>query len=195
MTYYWLFCSGKESEHPITYYQHAESRAGKVPHQFLKGFSGTLICDGYGGYNEVEEVALAYCWAHVRRKFFDAIPKKKKNKAIPAVQAVQQIDAWFRQEQKWQTLSPQERLAQRRKEMKPQMDAFFDWLETFTAVEKSKLATAVNYIRNHRAGLERIFEDGRLEISNNRAERAIKELVMGRKNWMHSTSLEGARTS
>jgi transposase len=110
-TYYWQFCTGKDSQHPIVYYHHDESRAGDVPKTFLKEFTGYLHCDGYSGYNAVESVRLVYCFAHVRRKFFEAIPKGKKNTDIPAAQAVKQLDKWFVLEKKWKDFSPEKRLS------------------------------------------------------------------------------------
>lgn len=194
-TYYWQFCTGKDSQHPIVYYHHDESRSGEVPKKFLKHFTGYLHCDGYAGYNAVENVQLVFCLAHARRKFFEAIPKGNKKQDIPATQAVRKMDQWFALEKKWQILSPEERLEKRQAELKPSFEEFYEWLGTLQPVAKSKLALAVSYTEKLRHGYEKIFEDGRLELTNNRSERNIKELVMGRKNWLHSTCLEGARTS
>lgn len=194
-TYYWQFCTGKESKRPIVSYHHDESRSGEVPKKFLEGFMGYLHCDGYAGYNAVENVQLVYCLAHARRKFFEAIPKGKNDTEIPAAQAVKKMDTWFSLEKKWQDLSSEDRLVLRQQELRPLFDAFYEWLSTLNPVSKSKLDIAVQYVCKLRSGYEKIFEDGRLELTNNRSERNIKELVMGRKNWLHSTSLEGARTS
>lgn len=105
------------------------------------------------------------------------------------------MDIWFKLEQEWAPLSVDVRLKKRHDYLKPLFVNFYEWLGSFTAVPKSKLDTAVNYALKLRGGFEKIFEDGRLELSNNLAERQIKELVIGRKNYMHSRSLEGARTS
>lgn len=80
-------------------------------------------------------------------------------------------------------------------DLRPLFEDFYAWLATVNPVAKSKLAIAVQYIEKLRNGYEKVFEDGRLELTNNRVERHIKKLVMGRKNWLHSTSLEGARAS
>ena len=194
-THYWLFSTGKHSTHPIVYYHHAVSRAGEVPKQFLADFNGYLHCDGYAGYNAVENVTLVYCLAHARRKFFEALPKNNKNEETPAWIAVKMIDIWFQLEREWVDLSVEDRQKKRRDYLTPLFINFYEWLGSFTAVPKSKLDTAVKYALKLRGGFERIFEDGRLELSNNLAERQIKELVIGRKNSMHSCSLEGARTS
>lgn len=194
-TYYWQFCTGKESLHPMVYYHHDESRSGEVPKDFLKDFTGYLHCDGYTGYNALTQAKLVYCFAHARRKFMEAIPKGDKNSEAPAVQAVNQFKKWFTLEKKWEKLTAQERLAKRQIELRPLVDHFYNWLERLTPVVKSKLDKAVQYAQKIRSGFSYVFEDGRLKLTNNRAERNIKELVIGRKNWLHSTSLEGARTS
>ena len=194
-THYWLFSTGKHSTQPIVYYHHAQSRAGEVPKQFLADFNGYLHCDGYAGYNAVEDVTLVYCLAHARRRFFEALPKNNKNEEIPAWIAVKMIDVWFQLEREWVDLSAEDRLKKRQDYLNPLFINFYEWLGSFTAVPKSKLDKAVKYALKLREGFERIFEDGRLELSNNLAERQIKELVIGRKNSMHSCSLEGARTS
>lgn len=82
-----------------------------------------------------------------------------------------------------------------KEEIRSLFDAFYEWLSTLDPVSKSKLDIAVQYMFKLRSGFEFIFEEGRLELTNNRTERTIKELVMGQKNWLHSTSLEGARIS
>ncbi|VTQ67613.1 IS66 family transposase [Enterococcus hirae] len=127
--------------------------------------------------------------------FSKQFQKERKNTDIPAAQAVKQLDKWFVLEKKWKDFSPEKRLSCRQQELRPLFIAFYEWMATIDPVAKSKLDAAVQYACKLRSGFEPIFEDGRLELTNNRAERNIKELVIGRKNWLHSTSLEGARTS
>lgn len=194
-TYYWQFCTGSHSQNPVVLYLHNESRAGTFPKKVLKDFSGYLHCDGYQGYNQLPNVQLVYCLAHARRKFFEAIPKGSSKKPIPASIAVQMIDVWFELERKWATLLPEERLEKRKAYLWPLFVNFYEWLGSFQAASGSKLEQAVTYAYTYKRGFERIFEDGRLELSNNRSERNIKELVIGRKNWLHSASLDGAWSS
>ena len=194
-TYYWQFCTGKDSPYPTVLYLHSESRAGSFPKEILKDYAGYLHCDGYKGYNQVENVQLVYCLAHARRKFFDALPKGNKKEDIPAFIGTKMMDVWFELERKWAVLTPEERLVKRQNELKPLFNNFYEWLSSFQPAGGSKLEKAVNYALAHRSGYELLFEDGRLELSNNLSERNIKELVIGRKNWLHSTSLEGAWSS
>ena len=100
---------------------------------FRKLFSRSLqgiYTVGYSGYNAVESVRLVYCFAHVRRKFFEAIPKGKKNTDIPAAQAVKQLDKWFVLEKKWKDFSPEKRLSCRQQELRPLFIAFYEWMAT-----------------------------------------------------------------
>ncbi|BCZ36240.1 hypothetical protein GVanDAA622_09310 [Enterococcus faecium] len=125
---------------------------------FLKEFTGYLHCDGYSGYNAVESVRLVYCFAHVRRKFFEAIPKGKKNTDIPAAQAVKQLDKWFVLEKKWKDFSPEKRLSCRQQELRPLFIAFYEWMATIDPVAKSKLDAAVQYACKLRSGFEPILK-------------------------------------
>lgn len=92
-------------------------------------------------------------------------------------------------------LTPGERLKERERLSKPLMDEFFDWIEGLNALPNTLLGKAVHYARTQRKYLERYLLDGRLEISNNRAERSIKPFVVGRKNWLFSNTPNGARAS
>lgn len=91
-SYMWIFRTGEKEEVPIIIYKYYETRAGDNAAQFLKGFSGYLMCDGYGGYNKVKGILRCSCWAHIRRYLIDAIPKGEKyNMALPAVQGLSYI--------------------------------------------------------------------------------------------------------
>lgn len=193
--YYWVFSTAATSDSPIAIYHHSESRSKEVPAHFFEGFKGYLHCDGYQGYHQLPNVVLVRCWAHVRRNFFDAVPKKKSEKEHPAEQVLKLFKQFFKKEQAWKKLEPEERVVKRATELRPVVDQLYAYLETIPAVPKSKLDKAIQYSFTFRDDLARIFEDGRLEVTNNHSERLVKELVMGRKNYLFSNSLEGARTS
>jgi len=195
-TYFWQFCSGKTEEKQIVLYHHAESRGHEVPLQFLDGFNGYLHCDGWGAYHLLPNITLVSCAAHIRRKFFEALGNKRDpNKSSPAYIGYMYWQRMFQLEKKWRNLAPKERLAQRQKELKPVMDEFWQWLEVLNVLPHSKLGRAAEYAAKQRDGILQVLNDGRLEFSNNKAERMIKELVMGRKNWLFSTSLKGAHSN
>lgn len=193
--YYWVFSTAATSDSPIAIYHHSESRRKEIPEQFFEGFKGYLHCDGYQGYNQLPEVMPVRCWAHARRKFFEAIPKKNKGKEHPAEQVLQLFKELFKKEQDWKEMKPEERLEKRATELRPLFDQLYAYLEKIPAVPKSKLDKAIQYSFTFREDLAHVFEDGRLEVTNNHSERLVKELVMGRKNCLFSNSLEGARTS
>ncbi len=180
----------------VVLYHHAESRGHEVPLKFLDGFTGYLNCDGWGAYPLLPNVTLVACAAHIRRKFYEAIhSKKESSKSSPAYIGYSYWQKMFQLEKKWCDLAPEERLAHREKELKPVMDEFWEWLDNLDAMPKSKLGLAANYAAKQRSGIMEVLKDGRLEFSNNKAERMIKELVMGRKNWLFSTSLKGAHSN
>ena len=152
----------------------------------LEGFNGHLHCDGYSGYKNIPNISLVGCWAHVRRKFFE-IPGNHGQ----AKKAVNYCDQIFSFEKIIKELSPEERQKQRQLVIKPVVEEFFDWLESFYAM-KGKLQTAVMYALNQKVELLRFLDDGNLEASNNLAEQAIRPLAIGRKNYLFSTSMKGA---
>ena len=103
----------------------------------------------------------------------------------------------FRLEKEWEHLSSEERYQTRQEQLKPLMEDFFDWcrLQEISVLPGSKLGCAINYALKHQETFEHVLLDGRLELSNNKAEHAVKSLVMGRKNWLFSQSFAGAQTS
>ena len=193
--YYWVFSSSLISPRPVVIYHHSESRKREVPANFLGEYQGYLHCDGYAGYDQLSGVSPVRCFAHIRRKFHEASPKTKSDKVHPADRVLQQFKAIFTLEQIWKELTPEERLEKRETELRKLVDQLYELIEDIQAVPKSKLDKAVEYACKYRKDAERIFEDGRLELTNNQSERFIKELVMLRKNSLFSASLEGARTS
>jgi transposase len=195
-TYYWQFCSGKVAERQIVLYHHAECRGHEVPLKFLDGFTGYLNCDGWGAYHLLPNITLVACAAHIRRKFYEAIGNKKNpNQSSPAYVGYAYWQKMFQLEKRWRDLVPSERFVHRQSELKPIMDEFWQWLENLNALPHSKLGRAAEYAAKQRHGIMEVLNDGRLEFSNNKAERMIKELVMGRKNWLFSTSLKGAQSN
>ncbi|MGL9971983.1 IS66 family transposase [Enterococcus sp. DIV1420a] len=194
-TYYWVFSNSIKQEHPVAIYHHRESRSKEIPQKFLASFQGYLHCDGYTGYDDFPNVLPVRCWAHVRRKFHEAMPKVQGETEHPAAFVLSSFKTCFKKEQEWKTLSPEERLMKRKEKLRPLLNQLFSYIETIPAVPKSKLDKAIQYMCKHRTAMERVFKDGRLELTNNQSERLVKELVMCRKNQLFSTSLSGAQTS
>lgn len=193
-TYYWLYTSGKSETHPIVLYQHELSRKHELPQKFLDRFTGYLHSDAYSAYGKISQVKNVYCWAHVRRKFHEAIGSQPQ-KYSTALMGEHYCDLLFKEEKKLRHLSPVERQKQRGKWIKPIVDEFFSWAANLHVLPRSKLGEAVGYLLKYKEGLCTFLTDGRLETTNNRAERAVKELVIGRKNWLFSKSEKGAQAS
>ena len=193
-SYMWLYRTSGESEKPTALYEYQPSREGEHPEAFLNGWRGYLHTDGYAGYHDLENVTVIGCWAHVRRKFNDAF-KITGAPDSPAKIGLDFCNKLFALERKFADMPPDERLISRLKLSKPVAEALFAWAETVDVPPKLAISRALTYALNQRQWLENVFLDGRLELSNNRAERSIKPLVMSRKNWLFCNSVSGAGAS
>jgi len=197
-SYMWLYRTGCVGT-PIVLFDYQPSRSGENPRRFLEGFKGYLHVDGYAGYHNLPDIRLAGCWAHFRRKFDEALkalPSKKRSETR-AREALQRIDRLFAIERRLNNRTPEERLKERNLQSRPIVDDLRKWLEDIkTAVlPKSLFGLAVHYGLQQWPKLVCFLEDGRIEISNNRAERSIKPFVIGRKNWLFCNTPKGARAS
>jgi transposase len=198
-SYLWLYRTGPSSP-AIVLYEYQTTRAGEHPRQFLADFTGYLHVDGYDGYDKVSGVTRVGCWAHARRKFFEAVQALPKN--IPAAGTVAQqglnfCTRLYAIERKAEGLPPEKRFLVRQEQSRPELDAFLAWLkeQQLRVVPKSLSGAAVNYCLNQWERLTAYLLDGRLEIDNNRSERSIKPFVIGRKNWLFSNTPRGAGAS
>lgn len=194
-SFMWLYRTGSDAEHPIVLYEYAPGRGQEYPKAFLKDFHGYLQTDGYSGYNAVEGAIHVGCWAHARRKFDEALRASPKGKPSPtAQQGVAYCSELFKLEDKLKNLSPEERKKKRQEQVKV-LDAMLAWANTRNAAPKSKLGIALNYLKNQWSTLIVYLEDGRIELSNNRAERSIKPFVISRKNFLFANTVNGAKSS
>jgi len=198
-SYMWVYLTGRYDS-PIVLYDYQETRAGCHPKDFLSGFAGYLHVDGYSGYHGIPGVTLAGCWAHERRKWDEALkalPTQNRGAPVAAKEGLEFCNRLFAIESDLQDASPDERYQARLKRSRPVLDAFLAWLhdQEPKALPKSALGQAVAYSLSQWDNLESFMLDGRLEISNNRAERAIKPFVIGRKNWLFNNTPQGARAS
>ncbi|MCL6616427.1 MAG: IS66 family transposase, partial [Anoxybacillus ayderensis] len=183
---------------PIILYDYQETKAGENPRKFLNGFKGYLQVDGYAGYHKVPDVTLVGCWAHARREFTNALKSLPAGvKSVTATEGLHFCNQLFAVERKLKHLEPQERYQERLKQSKPILDAFLSWLkkQEQQVLPKSALGKAIAYCLNQWDKLVAFLEDGRLEIDNNRSERSIKPVVIGRKNWLFANTPQGARAS
>ncbi|MEK4384796.1 IS66 family transposase [Solibacillus sp. FSL W7-1464] len=186
--YNWV-CRSVQSEGPIiVLFKSALSRGRAVLEDLIKGFKGTVICDGYSAYGQLPHVQFANCWAHVRRYWLKA---DSKNGRI----GVQYCDRLFHIERKIKHLSPEERVQVRQQEAKPIVDEFMDWIDRSPFFGKNAIAKAAEYTLSRSSELKVFLENGYVAIDNNPAENAIRPNVIGRKNWLFSVSEAGANAN
>ena len=197
-SFMWLFRSGEDGLPPLILYRYTETRAKFNAVEFLKGFKGYLMTDGYQGYNNLPDVVREACWAHIRRKFCDAIPSgKQKDMSEPSVQGVYYCDRLFAIERhcKAQGYSYQQRHEYRNKKAPEILKAFWDWLERQKPTKGSRMDKAVTYALNQKEYAENYLQDGRCSLSNNPSENSIRPFTVGRKNWLFCDTPGGAHAS
>jgi len=199
-SYMWVYRTSGDTQTPIVLYDYQEGRSGRFAKQYLTGFSGILHADGWKGYQQVEEhgVTLCGCWAHARRKFKEALISANSGKEdIPEAIGLSYCNQLFAIEKRAESMTAEERHALRQKESKPTLEAFFEWMDTYSPnpLPQSLLGKAFTYAQNQKKYLLAFLTDGRIELSNNRAERSIKPFVIGRKNWLFCNTPGGAKSS
>jgi hypothetical protein len=188
----WVYLGDQDHEHVVFDYTPDRKRDG--PSRFLKGYKGFLQADAYAGYDGLftdggaTEVA---CWAHARRKFYEARNTYKKL-SFTALAFIRQL---YQIEKKGKDLSAEDRRKLRQEHAKPVLNAFEKWLwnETYSVLPKSPLGKAITYAKLQWKALCRYTEDGDLAIDNNISERTLRCVAVGRKNWMFAGNDEGGR--
>jgi len=199
LSYMWLYRTSRDTDQHIVIFEYQPSREGEHAIAFLKGFSGFLHVDGFLGYRKLpDDIILIGCWVHMRRKWEDAykvIPEDLRNGSTVTEKGLNYIGQFFELEKKFADLSDAKRYTARLEKSKPLTDSFFEWVASLNVLPKSALGTAVTYTLNQRPFLENIYLDGRLEATNNRAERSFKPYVIGRKNWLFADTVDGANAN
>jgi transposase len=178
---------------PAVWFAYSPDRKGEHPHRHLKTFCGTLQADGYAGFNRLYDdgrIREAACWAHVRRKFFDL---HQAHASPIATEALERIGQLYRIESEIRGRPPDERQQVRDERARPLLIALHEWFKTtLTRVSrKSEVAAAVGYPLARWPALVRYCDDGRIEIDNNPAERALRAVALGRKNYLFAGSDAG----
>jgi transposase len=184
---------------PAAVFFYSRDRGGEHPEQHLASYAGLMQADAYAGFNRLYEVnrkpgpiVEAACWAHGRRKFFDLA---RINKAPIAIEAVERIDAMFAIEREINGMTPQERVRARHERSRPLVIDLENWLREQRArvSRNSETGKAIDYSLKRWAALTRFLDDGRLCMSNNAAEREMRAVAVGRRNWTFAGSDEGGR--
>ena len=184
---------------PAAVFFYSRDRGGEHPEQHLAGYAGLMQADAYAGFNRLYQanrkggpITEAACWAHGRRKFFDLA---RINTAPIAVEAVERIDALFALEREINGMTSQERVRVRHERSRSLVTELESWLREQRArvSRNSETGKAIDYSLKRWAALSRFLDDGRLCMSNNAAERELRAVAIGRRNWTFAGSDEGGR--
>lgn len=203
-----------DDENPLVWFDFTPNRKRAGPDSVLRNYRGYLQADGYGGYDDYEGIELSHatpilkvaCWVHARRKFRDALGSAKHDAgiALAYIASLYQIEGEIgrRIRKEWSAVPKSELhklVAQARKEKaQPILNEFKKWLEALRQkplLPKSQLAKAVTYVENQWDALVRYVDDGRLKPDNNTAERALRGIAIGRRNWLFCGSERGGQTA
>lgn len=196
-SYMWVYATSTY-DNPIYIYDFEKTRSGENPKQFLKEYKGSLVVDGYDGYNNIDNVSLAGCWAHVKRKYSDIVKglSSKQRSSSLALSFIKIIDRLFTLEEKYKKLETvDEILKARQKESSPLVDEYF--LKIKNKIDKcdGKLKEAMQFSLNQKDKLIKFLSDGHIPLSNNLDKRAVKPFVICRKNFLFSNTHNGAYAS
>ena len=203
-SYMWVYRTGRmHTECQIVLYEYQRTRNASHPREFLKDFSGVCVTDGYQVYHTIEEeredLRIAGCWSHARRRFDEAVKAlpKAKQKESRAYLALTMIQAVYREEKQLKDLPAEERKNRRQLSVKPLVEAYFAWVrENLPKVpQKSKTWEGFNYSLNQEKYLKVFLDDGEVPMDNNAAEQSIRGFCIGKKNWVMIDTIAGAKSS
>ena len=187
-----------DAAHPVILYDYTRTRERAGPEAFLKGYTGHLQADAYGGYDALFKepgrgLSEVGCWSHARRYFIKAVESDTEHMG-PALFLIAQL---YQVETKARPLTPDQRLKMRQQKAQPTLDKLHDYLVEIQPVvlPKSPAGRAVSYTLNNWEALNRYCTDGDLEIDNNATERAIRGITVGRNNWLFFGSDAGGKTA
>ena len=196
--YMWAYARGVFEEQPGVVYDFCAGRGGKYPHEFLKGWTGTLVVDAYAGYDatmSLEGRVTANCLAHARRKFDELV---KANASAVAAQAIGRIAWLYRIEADARAMNSEQRLQMRQERSKPLWEELHAWLqlERTRVPDGSAIAKAIDYSLNHWQALSEFLKDGAVPVDNNWIENQMRPWGLGRKNWLFiGSQLAGERAA
>lgn len=191
---------------PVVLYQYGTTRSKRNIQKFLQGFSGTLVSDAFSGYKSLdqndENIRSAFCWAHARRDYADALKALKgdaKELAHETIahKALVQIAQIYKAEEALKDLSAEERQTRRHKEVLPLVEAYFAWVHAQdpATILSEKTRDGLKYSLNQEKYLKVFLENGEVPIDNSATERAIRPFTIGRANWHIIDTIHGAQAS
>ena len=203
-SYMWVYRTGRMyTECQIVLYEYQKTRNASHPREFLKDFRGVCVTDGYQVYHTIEgereDLKIAGCWSHARRRFDEAVKAlpKAKQKDSRAYLALTMIQAIYREEKLLKDLPAGERMIRRQLSVRPLVEAYFVWVrETLPKVpQKSKTWEGFNYSLNQEKYLKVFLDDGEVPMDNNAAEQSIRGFCIGKKNWVMIDTIAGTKAS
>ena len=203
-SYMWVYRTGRMyTERQIVLYEYQKTRNASHPREFLKDFNGVCVTDGYQVYHTIEgereDLRIAGCWSHARRRFDEAVKAlpKQKQKDSRAYLALTMIQAIYQEEKQLKDLPAGERKDRRQLSVKPMVEAYFTWVrENLPKVpSKSKTWEGFHYSLNQEKYLKVFLDDGEVPMDNNAAEQSIRGFCIGKKNWVMIDTIAGAKSS
>ena len=200
-SYMWIMRSGELEKQKGVIFKYSQNRTAQTAKEFLKGYKGILITDGYAAYNDLENITHAECWAHARRYFYESIPlldNKKPDTSALGYTGLLYCNELFKIEEQIALLSVEEKVQKRQELSKPILEKFYTWIKETTekkVIINKKLKEALTYATNQRKELSTFLNDGRIPLTNSLAERAIRPFAVHRKNWLFADSVDGAKAN
>ena len=198
-SYMWVLRSGELEKNKGVIFKYSPSRSAETAKEYLKGFKGILVTDGYAGYNNIEGITHAECWAHTRRYFYESVPliNNQMDTTAEGYKGVEYCDKLFKIKREIALLSMQEKLETRKSKSKKILENFFEWVQQTSEkiIVNNKLKKAITYALNQKKELSEFINDARIPLSNSLAERAIRPFAVHRKNWLFADSVAGAKAN
>ena len=203
-SYMWVYHAHADyGSPPIYLYQYCDGRGAEYPGEFLKGYEGILVTDGYQAYHSLAKkkggLSVAGCWVHAKRRFANICKAagEEKSRGTVAGEARERIAAIFHQEHLCKAKSPDDKLKYRETSVRPLVDGYFAWLEQVRPLvdRSSETGKAITYSLNQEPFLRAFLNNPIIPLDNNDAERSIRKFVIGRKNWVIIDSVNGAEAS
>lgn len=206
-SYMWVYRSNVYDPKAAVIYEYQKTRKVDHPREFLAGFTGFLVTDGYEVYHKLARereggIRIAGCWVHLKRKYTDAVKAMGKAGAgtvagTLAGQGIEKIREIFHEDNKLEKLDAESRLQKRKEEILPLVDEFFAWVKEHRddVTRKSVTGKAFTYTIEQEAYLRTFLENGEVPMDNNAAERAIRPFCIGKKNWVMCDTIHGAEDS
>ena len=207
-SYLWMHSNSfLDPVNPIIIFCFEKTRGTDHLRNFYQNHSLCITSDAYGSYFLLEKesegkILITGCFMHCRRRFWEALQirlssmkDEKELENLPEFQAVQLIADIYDKEKTLKSLSPEERLKRRKKEVKPRVDAFFEFVHQFSLQDplaSAKMTDAINYAKNQEIHLRRFLDDGHIPLDNGFAERNIRDYAVGRRNWLFCNTERGA---